>query len=108
MRPVGRFEGKRVLVTGGTRGIGFSIAKAFDEEGAVVALNGRIRSSVKRAQEKLPGSHMAVGDLTTVEGCKTAVASAIDALGGLDILINNAGIFKKGSIEETSEVVWDS
>lgn len=108
MRPAGRFEGKRVLVTGATRGIGFAIAKAFHEEGAFVALNGRTSGSVKNAQEKLPGSHMAVADLATVEGCKSAVISAIDALGGLDILINNAGIFEKGSIEETSESIWDA
>ena len=108
MRPAGRFEGKRVLVTGATRGTGFAIARVSQEEGAFVALNGRTNGSVKSAQEKLPGSHMAVADLATVEGCQSAVISAIDALGGLDILINNAGIFEKGSIEETSESIWDA
>ena len=107
MSPSGRFERKRVLITGATRGIGFAIAKAFHLEGAFVALNGRSNSGVKTAQAKLTGTHMAIADLSTVAGCRSAVQTATKSLGGLDILINNAGIFEKGSIEDTSEAIWD-
>ena len=78
-----------MLVTGATRGIGFAIAKAFHEEGALVALNGRTKSGVETAQTKLAGSHMAIADLSTVAGCQSAVQTAIKSFGGLDVLVNN-------------------
>lgn len=103
-----RFDGKVVLVTGATRGIGLAIAKAFYDEGASVALNGRTEQSVELARKKIPGSVSAVGNVSEVSGCEKAVKSVLEEFGRLDVLINNAGIFKKHSIEQTTEEIWDS
>lgn len=105
-----RFQGKRVLITGASRGIGLATAKAFLNEGATVAVNGRTETSTAQGMETLGGGSNLVaapGDVSNVGGCRAIVATALDGLGGLDILINNAGVFFRGSIAETDEVMWD-
>ena len=105
------FTEKRVLVTGGSRGIGFAIADAFLDAGARVAINGRTEQSVRAAIERLGGDEHVVaapGDIGTVPGCETAVKTAIDAFGGLDILVNSAGIGSGRPIEDSDEAMWDA
>jgi meso-butanediol dehydrogenase/(S,S)-butanediol dehydrogenase/diacetyl reductase len=102
------FDGKVVLITGSTRGIGLAIAKAFSNEGALIGLNGRDERVVKEAMKDVPNSISAAGDVSKVSGCKKAVQSVLGQFGRLDILINNAGIFEKHSIEDTTEEIWDS
>ena len=83
-----RFDGRRVLVTGGSRGIGHAIVQAFVAEGAVVA----VHASKVPVVVDLP--HIAVtGDVADPEAVEAFVQEAADRLGGLDVLVNNAGVF---------------
>jgi 3-hydroxybutyrate dehydrogenase len=107
------FEGKRVLVTGGSRGIGRATVEAFREAGARVAVNGRTADSTAEGIAAMnvamndDGLIAAPGDLGTVAGCEAVVGAALDALGGLDVLVNSAGVAKARSIETCDEAFWD-
>lgn len=103
------FEGKRVLVTGGSRGIGRATVEAFREAGARVAVNGRTAESTAEGIVALgdDGLIAAPGDIGTVAGCEAAVGAALDAFGGLDVLVNSAGVAKARSVETCDEAFWD-
>ena len=104
------FTDKKILITGGSRGIGAAAARAFLERGARVAVNGRTAESVAAAIGEFGDGDRVVaapGDVGTVAGCEAAVAAAIDGLEGLDILINSAGVGHSGLIEEMDEATWD-
>jgi len=99
------FSDKKVLITGASRGIGYATAEEFLALGARVAVNGRTKGSVDKAIAELGGGDRLVaapGDVGTVGGCESLVAAAIQGLGGLDVLVNNAGIVKTGFLEHTS------
>ncbi len=101
---------KRVLVTGGTRGIGRGAVEAFLESGARVAINGRTTESTTAAIAELgEGERLiaAPGDVATASGCESITKTAINELGGLDILVNSAGVARLGPIEDFDEAAWD-
>ena len=104
------FSGKKVLVTGATRGIGRATTSAFLGAGASVAVNGRSQASVDRLISELGGERMvpAPGDLSEVAVCEAVAKTAVDGLGGLDYLVNNAGIYVVASMEDSDEAAWDS
>lgn len=104
------FNGKVVLVTGASRGIGKAAARAFLDAGAKVAVNGRTEASVAAALAELDAEGRAVaapGDVATVAGCEAVVKAALDQLGGLDVLVNNAGTFARASMADTDEDVYN-
>ncbi len=87
---------RRVLVTGASRGIGRAVAHAFAESGDRVAVHyGRARDLAEQVAGELPGDgHVVVGaDLAEAEEVRAMVAEAAGLLDGLDVLVNNAGVF---------------
>lgn len=104
------FSDKRVLVTGGTRGIGRAIVEAFLQAGARVAVNGSTEETTNKAVTELGGGDRVIkapGGVGPDAVCKEVVDSAVAGLGGLDILVNNAGISGAGPVESTEESDWD-
>lgn len=104
-----KFTGKNVLITGGSRGIGRACAMGFAQRGARVAINYRSNSSAAEATlAELPGNGHAMlqADVTDPEAVENMVAAAIEALGGLDIAVNNAGIWVDHVIEEVDYDEW--
>jgi NAD(P)-dependent dehydrogenase (short-subunit alcohol dehydrogenase family) len=103
------FTGKRVLVTGSTMGIGRGVAEAFHSLGATVAINGRTPQSVAQMIAELGGGPRLVpapGDLCSVPELRNTIATAIDSMGGLDVLVNNAGRGDDCVIDSATEEYW--
>jgi NAD(P)-dependent dehydrogenase (short-subunit alcohol dehydrogenase family) len=104
------FTGARVLVTGSTVGIGRSIAEAFHAAGATVAINGRSQTSVDQAIDAMGGGGRLVrapGDLSSGSGARLLATTVIEQLGGLDVLVNNAGRGEDRSFGEVDPEYWE-
>ncbi len=104
------FSRQRVLITGGTSGIGEATAVAFVGAGADVMISGRNQDradAIIRRLNNAPGNiDFIQGDITQSEQCDNIVAHSIDALGGLDIVVNSAGIIYHATAEQTSDAQW--
>jgi NAD(P)-dependent dehydrogenase (short-subunit alcohol dehydrogenase family) len=104
-RPAGLLAGRRALVTGAARGIGFATARRFCEEGASVGLSDILAAEVEGAAGELAAAgHNALAlpfDVTDENAVDAGVAEARERLGGLDTLVANAGIFHDASVLDT-------
>ena len=107
----GGLIGKRALVTGAASGIGRAIAESFAREGAQVALHARNEaraSETLAAIEAEGGTAFAVAaDLTDSAAIETMCAQAIERLGGIDIVMNNAGVADYKKVVDMEESFWD-
>ncbi len=104
------FSGKRVLITGGTSGMGEACAVSFAAAGARVVINGRNHErarAVINAARKQPGTIAFVdGDIGERKKCDLIVTEAVGILGGLDIVVNSAGIIYHATVEDTTDEQW--
>jgi len=97
-----QLQNKRVLITGGSSGIGLALAQALIARGAKVFITGRRQAALDDALRGLPSASGTCADVGSVDGRAATLESALQALGGLDILINNAGGVRAGRLENTS------
>jgi NAD(P)-dependent dehydrogenase (short-subunit alcohol dehydrogenase family) len=100
---------RRVLVTGASRGIGAAIARAFAEQGDQVAVHYRTRreQAIEVAASLSGERHVVVGaDLSEADAVQSMVADVWDAFGGIDVLVNNAGVFEAHPIDGTTYQRW--
>lgn len=99
---MGQLEGLRTVVTGGASGIGLAVAQAFQAEGASVVVLDR--------SERPTGLPTTLGyvraDITDDAAVVAAIADAVVQLGGLDVLVNNAGIGAQGAVQDSTDDEW--
>ena len=102
-----RLQGRRALVTGGTSGIGAATVRRLVAEGASVVFTGR--SAVRAATiEAETGATFVPADAREPAAIRDSVEAAVAMLGGLDVLIPNAGVLLFGALTETSDEDWDA
>ena len=107
----GSFDGKVVLVTGAAMGLGAAFATSFAAEGAAVglldvdeeSLTATVASITETGGKAIP----IVGDVGRAEAAERAVRTVVSELGGLDVLVNNAGVVRYGELPRFAEEDWD-
>jgi NAD(P)-dependent dehydrogenase (short-subunit alcohol dehydrogenase family) len=107
-----RFNGRVVIITGGTSGIGAATAQLFSKEGAISVITGRRVEKGERVVKEVRDAGGAAiymeADHTQVEDCHRIIQSCIEQFGRIDVLFNNAGIVLKGTAEKTLESEWQA
>lgn len=101
---------KNALVTGGSQGLGYAIARALAEEGCNVAIGARGAERLKQAADDLRALGVKVAaiqvDFQSEDGCRSFVDQAVAALGGCDILVNNVGGMVPGTLDSLTPEQW--
>ena len=107
-----QLDGKIAVITGSSRGLGFASARSLVAEGARVCICARGAERLADAVAELRGAEGAVigveADLSTEAGVARVIDGAVQAFGGLDILVNNVGKAGGGDITETSDAEWQA
>ena len=108
---MGRLEGKSCLISGGSKGLGAAQARLFAREGARVAVGDILESDGGRLVEELRASGAASVflrlDVTSEADWEGAVGAVMCELGTLDVLVNNAGIYNRALVEDTTLEEWE-
>jgi NAD(P)-dependent dehydrogenase (short-subunit alcohol dehydrogenase family) len=100
--------GRRVLVTGGTKGIGAMIVRGFHEAGATVFVSSRTAEDCAALCDELGEDALPVpGDVSTVAGCQQVAGAVAEHTDRLDVLINNAGATWGAGLEDYPDAAWD-
>lgn len=101
-------SGKVAFVTGGTRGIGYAIASMLAASGARVAISGRDAGRAAEAANRLGGEALGVGcDVSDEAQVEAAVSEIESKLGGVDVLVNNAGVTRDNILLRLDGAAWD-
>ncbi|MBS7788711.1 SDR family oxidoreductase [Roseococcus sp. SDR] len=106
-------NGRKALITGGSKGLGLAMAKAFAQAGGHVALVARGAEALEAAKAEIqaaaPAAKVAAipADIRTAEGCAAAASAAAAAIGPIDILVNNAGTSQRGPFLDISDDLWE-
>ncbi len=103
-------DGRTAVITGGAQGIGYAIAERFIAEGARVVLGDLDLEATEAAVARLGGTgaaHAVRADVTSAAEVQALVASAVDTFGGLDIMVNNAGITRDATMRKMTEEQFD-
>ena len=112
MQSVFDLSGKVALVTGAYRGLGFAIAQGLARAGASVVLNGRRIEAVEPAARALTAQSLkastAIFDVTDRDAVRAAVTAIESEHGRIDVLVNNAGIQRRGALTDCSQQDWDA
>ena len=102
-----KLSGKTVLISGGSRGIGFACAMAFAGEGCAVHIASRSKESLETARDKIRSRHNVPVEIHVADFSKgDTVRAVVDAVAHADILVNNAGAIPRGDIETIAEPRW--
>lgn len=105
------FDGRTVVVTGGSIGIGKGIARVFAKSGANVAIIARNKETAEQCAEEIssfPGQAKAFpADVTDLPSMERAMENIAEQFGGIDVVCANAGIFPSATLEEMTDEKWD-
>lgn len=108
VNPTNIHQGKRILITGGSRGIGYAIAKKLVSEGATVMITGRNEETLKKVSEELNCRYLCM-DISDTSNISFLFERADEEIGGFDCLVNNAGVsLHERCFEEVTQEQFDT